>query len=173
MKAKEKMMWIIIVLAAAVYLFPVAQNRLAFAQNRPAAHETAPDFLLKDLGGKNVHLSDYKGKVVLVNFFSSWCPPCRMEIPGFERMYTSYRSRGFAVIGVALDDVPPSFIKAMGMTYPVVEANDNVISDYGNVSSTPISFLVGKDGRIIKKVMGLYSETSLKNDVESALKGRI
>jgi len=173
MKKNEKVLWVIIALAAVVYLFPVAQHNLAFARSKPLEHETAPDFSLKDLGGRNVHLSDYKGKVVLVNFFASWCPPCRMEIPGFERMHTSYRNRGFAVIGVALDNVPPSFIKAMGMTYPVVEANDTVIGDYGNISSMPVSFLVGKNGRIIKKVMGLYSETSLKNDVENALKGRI
>lgn len=173
MKKNGNVLWIIIVVALSIYLFPIAQHNLAFARSKPSAHETAPDFLLKDSGGRNVHLSDYKGKVVLVNFFASWCPPCRMEIPGFERMHTSYRNRGFTVIGVAMDDVPPSFIKAMGMTYPVVAANDTVINDYGNISSMPVSFLVGKDGRVIKKVMGLYSETSLKNDVENALKGRI
>jgi len=173
MKTEKRMLWIIIVLVAGSYLFPVVQNRFAFAQSRPAAHETAPDFLLKDLVGKNVHLSDYKGKVVLVNFFASWCPPCKMEIPGFEKMYKSHKDRGFAVIGIALDDVSPSFINKMGITYPVVAANDNVISNYGNVSSIPVSFLVGKDGRIIKKIMGMYFETSMRNDVENALKGKI
>jgi peroxiredoxin len=167
------MMWIIIVLAAGIYLFPLVQNRFAFAQSRPSAHETAPDFLLRDLGGRNIHLSDYKGKVVLVNFFASWCPPCKMEIPGFEKMYTSHQDRGFAVIGIGLDDVSPSFINEMGITYPVVAANDNVVSDYGNISSIPVSFLVGKDGRIIKKIMGMYFETSMRNDVENALKGKI
>lgn len=172
MKTKKKMLWIIIILAIGVYLFPVVQNRFAFARSRPAAYETAPDFFLKALAGKDVHLSDYKGKVVLVNFFASWCPPCKMEIPGFEKIYASHKDRGFAVIGIALDDVSPSFIRKMGITYPVVAANDNVISDYGNVSSIPVSFLVGKDGRIIKKIMGMYFETSMKNDVENALKGR-
>jgi len=172
MKTKKKMLWIIVVLAVGGYLFPVVQNRLAFARSSPVARETAPDFFLKALAGKNVHLSDFKGKVVLVNFFASWCPPCKMEIPGFEKMYTSYKGRGFAVIGIALDDVSPSFIREMGITYPVVAASDNVISDYGNVSSIPVSFLVGKDGRIIKKIMGMYFETSMKNDVEKALKGK-
>lgn len=172
MKTKEKILWISIILVTSIYLFPVVQNRFAFAQSRPSAHDTAPDFFLKNSAGKNVHLADFKGKVVLVNFFASWCPPCKMEIPGFEKMYQSYKGRGFAVIGISLDDISPSFIEKMGMTYPVVAANDNVISNYGNVSSIPVSFLVGKDGRIIKKILGMYSETSIKNDVENALKGR-
>lgn len=171
MKSKEKIIWIIIVLAVGIYLFPFVQNRFAFAGNRPALHETAPNFSLIDLTGKNVHLSDFKGKVVLVNFFASWCPPCRMEIPGFEKIYTTYKNRGFTVIGIATDDVPPSFITSMGMTYPVLAANDDVISDYGNISSIPVSFLVGKDGRIMKKIMGMYVENSIKRDVENALKG--
>ncbi|KAB0663412.1 TlpA family protein disulfide reductase [Oryzomonas japonica] len=172
MKAKEKMIRIIIVLAAGICLFPAIHGRFAFARSRPSAHETAPDFSLKTLAGKNVRLSDLKGRVVLVNFFASWCPPCRMEIPDFEKTYLSYKDRGFAVIGIALDDVSPSFIEKMKMTYPVAMANDNVISDYGNVSSIPVSFLVGKDGRIIKKIMGMYFENSMKSDVENALKGK-
>ncbi len=172
MKTKEKMLWIAVFLAAGAYLLPIAQTRFAFARSSPTTHATAPDFFLKTLAGKNVHLSEYKGKVVLVNFFASWCPPCRMEIPGFEKAYTSYRNRGFAVIGIALDEVPPSFAREMGITYPLVAADDRVISDYGNVSSIPVSFLIGKDGKIIKKVMGVYSETGMKNDVEDALKGR-
>jgi peroxiredoxin len=172
MKTKKKMLWIIIVLAAGIYLLPLAQDRFAFARSSPSPHETAPDFFLKTLAGKGIHLSDYKGKVVLVNFFASWCPPCKMEIPGFERIYTLHKDRGFVVIGIALDDVSPSFIGKMGITYPVVASNDNVVSDYGNVSSIPVSFLIGKDGRIIKKIMGMYFETSMKNDVEKALKGK-
>jgi cytochrome c biogenesis protein CcmG, thiol:disulfide interchange protein DsbE len=172
LKTRKKVLWIIVVLALSVYLFPVVQNRFAFARSRPSAHEAAPDFLLKALAGKDFHLSDYKGKVVLVNFFASWCPPCKMEIPGFEKIYMSHKDRGFVVVGIALDEVTPSFIQKMGITYPVVAANDNVISDYGSVSSIPVSFLVGKDGRIIKKISGMYFEPSMKNDVESALKGR-
>jgi cytochrome c biogenesis protein CcmG, thiol:disulfide interchange protein DsbE len=172
MKSKEKILWIIIVFAVGISLVLFIQHRFAFAVNTPSLHETAPEFSLTDLAGKNVHLSDFKGKVVLVNFFASWCPPCRMEIPGFEEVYTAYKDSGFTVIAIAIDDVSPSFITNMGMTYPVVVADDNVISDYGNVSSIPVSFLVGKDGRIIKKIMGMYSENSVKNDVEGALKKR-
>ena len=170
MKSKRNIIWIIIILAVGIYLFPSVKNRMAFAGNKPALNETAPEFSLKDLNGKSVRLSDFKGKVVLVNFWASWCPPCKMEIPGFQRTYAAYKNRGFTIIGITMDDVSLSFIKDMGMTYPVVMADDKVIRDYGNISGIPTSFLIGRDGRIIKKVMGMYFESSLKRDVENALK---
>lgn len=170
MKSKRNIIWIIIILAVGIYLFPSVKNRMAFAGSKPALNETAPEFSLKDLNGKSVRLSDFKGKVVLVNFWASWCPPCKMEIPGFQRTYAAYKNRGFTIIGITMDDVSLSFIKDMGMTYPVVMADDKVIRDYGNISGIPTSFLIGRDGRIIKKVMGMYFESSLKRDVENALK---
>lgn len=173
MRVKGKILPLAVLVAAAIYLFPMAQEKLAFARARPSAHEIAPDFSLAGMNGKKLRLADYRGKVVLVNFFASWCPPCKMEIPGFQRIYSAYQGRQFAVIGLALDEVSPSFLGKMGVTYPVAAATDPVVSDYGNVSSIPVSFLVGKDGRIIKKVMGLYPEASLKTDVENALSGRI
>lgn len=172
MKSKRNIIWIIIILVIGIFLFPTIKNRVAFAGNKPALNEMAPDFSLKNLSGKNVRLSDFKGRVVLVNFWASWCPPCKMEIPGFQKVYTAYKDRGFTIIGIAMDDVSSSFIKDMGMTYPVVMANDKVIRDYGNISGIPTSFLVGRDGRIIKKVMGMYFESSLKSDLVNALKGK-
>ncbi|MDI6728480.1 MAG: TlpA disulfide reductase family protein [Thermodesulfovibrionales bacterium] len=172
MKSKRNIIWVIVILAVGIYLFPTIKNRVAFAGNKPALNEMAPEFSLKDLNGKNVRLSDFKGKVVLVNFWASWCPPCKMEIPGFQKIYTAYKDKGFTIIGISTDDVSPSFIKDMGMTYPVVMADDKVIRDYGNISGIPTSFLVGRDGRIIKKVMGMYFEGSLKSDLENALKNK-
>ncbi|MEW6739350.1 MAG: peroxiredoxin family protein [Nitrospirota bacterium] len=170
MKSVKNIIWVVVVLVAGIYLFPVVKDRVAFAGSNPAINEAAPEFSLKALNGKNVRLSDFRGKVVLVNFWASWCPPCKMEIPGFQKTYATYKKKGFTIIGIATDDVSQSFIKDAGMTYPVVTADDKVIRDYGNISGIPTSFLVGRDGRIIKKVMGMYFESSLKSDVENALK---
>lgn len=170
MKSVKNIIWIVIVLVAGIYLFPVVKDRVAFAGSNPSINEAAPEFSLKALNGKNVRLSDFKGKVVLVNFWASWCPPCKMEIPGFQKTYAAYKEKGFTIIGIVTDDVSQSFIKDAGMTYPVVMADDKVIMDYGNISGIPTSFLVGRDSRIIKKVMGMYFESSLKSDVENALK---
>jgi len=172
MKSKGNIIWIVVILAVGIYLFPSIKNRMAFAGSKPALNETAPEFSLKALNGKNMRLSDFKGKVVLVNFWASWCPPCKMEIPGFQKVYTVYKDKGFTIIGITTGDVSSSFIKDMGMTYPVVMADDKVIRDYGNISGIPTSFLIGRDGRIIKKVMGLYFESSLRSDLENALKGK-
>ncbi|GFO57309.1 thioredoxin [Geomonas sp. Red276] len=173
MNRTKKLFQLVILIAIGLYLFPLVKERFAFAGAPPAPHQAAPDFTLKTMSGNQLRLADYRGKVVLVNFFASWCPPCRMEIPGFQKTYAAYQGRGFTVIGVAIDDVPPSFLKRMGMTYPVVFGNDSVINAYGNISSVPVSFLIGRDGKVVKKVMGYYLESSLKSDLEKALTGRI
>lgn len=170
---KKTLVLLVVLLLTGFYLYPAIESRIAFAGSRPAANETAPNFSLIDLHGKKISLSDLRGKVVLVNFWASWCPPCKMEIPGFQRIYEAYKDRGFMVIGISVDDARPASIKDMGMTYPVVMADDKVVKDYGNVSGIPVSFLIGKDGRIIKKIMGIYFEGSLKSDVENALKSRL
>ena len=131
--------------------------------------ETAPAISLEDLNGKMVTLNEFKGKVVLVNFWASWCPPCTNEMPGFEKVFEEYEAKGFVVIGVALDDIKLSLIRDMRITYPVVRINDRVTRDYGNVSSVPISILVNRDGRIIKKVKKFYPEATLRSDVGRAL----
>ncbi len=169
---KKTLVLSVVFLLMGIYLFPAAKNEIAFAGGRSAVSETAPNFFLTDLYGKKVNLFDYKGKVVLVNFWASWCPQCKMEVPGFQRVYETYKGKGFAIIGIALDEVAPSFINEMGITYPIAMADGKVIKDYGNVSGIPISFLIGKDGRIIKKIMGIYSEGALRGDVDNALKSK-
>ncbi len=151
-------------------LYPRVKTRIAFSGNRPGIDKVAPDFSLTDLHGKKVRLSDFKGRVVLVNFWANWCPPCKVEIPGFQRVYETYKDKCFVIIGISVADVESSFIKDMGITYPVVVADDKVARDYGNIMGIPVSFLIDKDGRVIKKIMGIYFEDTLKSDVENALK---
>ncbi len=170
MKLKKSAMWLVVIFAAGIFFFPAIKNRIAFAWGNPDINGIAPAFSLEGLNGKNVRLSDFRGKVVLVNFWASWCPPCKAEIPGFEKVYKAYRNKGFTIIGIATDNVPPSFIKQMGITYPLAMADDKVVSDYGNISGIPTSFLIGREGRIIKKVFGTYPERELKSDLTSALK---
>jgi len=141
-----------------------------FDQQKPEVGEPAPAFSLSDLSGGMVRFSDFQGKVVLLNFWASWCPPCRDELPGFQKVYLAYHDKGFAIIAVAIDDITPSMVKELGLPFPVVIANERAIRDYGNISSIPVSFLIGKDGRVLRKVKGEYAETDLRSDVERALK---
>ena len=173
---KKTLLWLGVFVLVGLYLYPVIKGRIAFANGRPAVNETAPDFTLTDLNGKRVTLSDFRGKVVLLNFWASWCPPCRMEIPGFQRFYEGYKNKGFVIIGLSLDDTGPStvssFVKKMGITYPIVMADSKVVRDYGNISAIPTSFLIDKNGRIVKKTMGMLLEGTLKGEVDSALNNR-
>ena len=114
-------------------------------------------------------LSDFKGKVILVNFWASWCPPCKAELSDFQKVFDSYEDKGFAVIGIVLDDVSPALIKDMGMTFPIVKTNERESKNYGNITDVPVSFLISRDGRIIKKVRKVYPESTLRSDVENAL----
>lgn len=147
-------------------------NRTPYAQQRPAIGEFAPQITLADMNGAMVKLADYKGKVVLVNFWASWCPPCTNEMPGFEKMFEAFESKGFAVIGISLDDIKPPMVRDLRITYPLVKINERVSREYGDVTSVPQSFLVGADGAIIKKVNQFYPENELKADIEQALAQR-
>ena len=146
-------------------------NRQPFEEQKPAVGEVAPAISLADVSGKMFGLSDFRGRVVLVNFWASWCPPCKDEMPGFQKVYLAYEDKGFAVIGVAMNEVTPAVIKELGILFPVVIANERVNRDYGDIAHPPVSFLIGKDGRIIKKVKGVYSGEELLKDVLTALKG--
>lgn len=168
--SKKAAVILAVILLAGSYIFYAIKTKTPFAEQKPAVNELAPAISLADLAGKMISLSDFKGKVVLVNFWASWCPPCKAELKEFQKVYEAYEDKGFAVIAIAIDDISPSIIQDMSLTYPVVTTNQRVTKDYGSISDVPVSFLIGKDGRIIKKVKKVYPENALKNDVENALK---
>jgi thiol-disulfide isomerase/thioredoxin len=144
-------------------------DRVPFEQQKPAVGDSAPQIALADIRGSMVSMSDLKGRVVLVNFWAGWCPPCKSEMPGFQKVLMEFEDKGFAVLAIALDDISPSMLKELGITFPVMKINDRVKKEYGNISDVPQSFLVGKDNRIIRKVWKVYPEDELRRDVEKAL----
>ena len=144
------------------------------ASIRPASErKPAPDFALKDADGRTVHLSDYKGKVVLLDFWATWCGPCRMEIPWFIEMQRQNRDRGFEVLGVSMDDngwedVKP-FLAEMKVNYRIVIGNDATAEVYGGVESLPTTFLIDREGRIAVVHVGLTSRKDIQDGVEQLL----
>ena len=133
---------------------------------------SAADFALKDSSGKTVRLSDYKGKVVLVDFWATWCPPCRKEIPGFVQLKNQYGPRGVEVIGVAVNDQWPTikeFSGQYGINYPVVMGDQATVQSYGNFTGIPTTFVVDKDGVIRAKKVGYAPPEFFIQHVEGLL----
>jgi thiol-disulfide isomerase/thioredoxin len=142
----------------------------------------APDVIFKDLDGKEVPLSSFKGKVVLINFWATWCDPCYIEIPWLIEMQEKFGARGFTVLGVSMDEegkaaVAPFLAKErfnvngrkLPMNYPIVLGNDDTATKFGGLLGYPTSFLISKDGKEIKKIQGLIPFEELTKSIESQL----
>ncbi len=133
----------------------------------------APDFALKDADGKVVHISDYRGKVVLLDFWATWCGPCKIEIPWFMEMQRKNKEKGFEVLGVAMDDegweaVKP-FLADLRVNYRVVMGNDATAQMYGGVDALPTTFLIDRSGRIAAVHVGLSSKKDFEDGVQQLL----
>jgi peroxiredoxin len=133
----------------------------------------APDFELTSLDGRQVKLSDYRGKAVLLNFWATWCSPCKVEMPWFIDLQKQYGPKGLQVLGIAMDDSGTAeidkFAKTMGVDYPVLLGKEAVGQAYGGVQYLPTTFYIDRQGRIVDRVFGLISESEIKQDIEKAL----
>jgi peroxiredoxin len=133
----------------------------------------APDFALKDVNGQTVRLSDYRGKVVLLDFWATWCDPCRIEIPWFMDLERRNKDKGFAVLGVSMDDegweVVKPFLSQLGVNYRVLIGNDETSQLYGGVDALPTTFLIDRGGRIAAVHVGLASRRDFEDGVEQLL----
>jgi cytochrome c biogenesis protein CcmG/thiol:disulfide interchange protein DsbE len=139
----------------------------------PRKGKTAPGFELVDLqSNKPVHLSDYKGKAVLLNFWATWCAPCKVEIPWFIDLQKQYGSQGLEIVGIAMDDAGRDkileFAREMGINYTIVQGTDKVGDAY-NVGGFPTSFFIGRDGTVVNSIPGLASHGDVERDVKQAL----
>jgi peroxiredoxin len=133
----------------------------------------APDFALRDEDGNTIRLSDYKGKAVLLNFWATWCGPCKREIPGFVKLYNEYKDKGFEIIGISLDQAGWEAIKPFAdkydITYPIVLFDRKVIIDYGGISSIPTTFLINEKGEVIERIIGLRPDAYFESKVKEML----
>lgn len=169
-----------LILGASLLLGGIAVVQVQQAEaSKPAAkaHATmgvAPDFALKSAkDGKTVKLSDYKGKVRIVDFWATWCPPCRGEIPHFVSLQKQFGKKGLQVIGLSVDregpEVVNKFAKEQGINYVSLMADEKVIGDYGGIRGIPTTFVIDRDGNIVKKYVGGTDEAVFEKDIKDLL----
>jgi cytochrome c biogenesis protein CcmG, thiol:disulfide interchange protein DsbE len=164
----EALLWLLVLGLVGYRLWP--QVAAAFAL-RPMGEE-APAFVLETLEGEAVSLEQLRGQVVLVNFWATWCPPCRVEMPGFERVYRDRRADGFTIVGVSTDRgrrVVDEFVGARDLTFPIAMATGGIVADFGGVRALPTSFLIDRSGRVRHEVRGYFAEPALRLAVDRLL----
>jgi thiol-disulfide isomerase/thioredoxin len=130
-----------------------------------------PEFSVKDLQGREISSADFRGKVVLIDFWATWCQPCKKEMPGYQKLVDSYGSRGFAVVGFKFDTMmdmedPAMFEKKIGVRYPLAVAPDDLKQKFGSIEGLPTTMLYDRQGILRKKVIGF----EYTNVIESELK---
>ena len=149
---------------------PYPPNYVPAAQRSSAL---APDFTLPTIDGKQLKLSDYKGKVVIIDFWATWCPPCRKGIPDLIELKKKYGSKGLEVIGISLDTDTKAqvagFAKTQGMNYPVVYGNQTVAQLYGGIEAIPTSFVIDKQGKIVASYQGLMPSSTYESHIKKLL----
>lgn len=132
--------------------------------NAAQVNSPAPDFTLNDLSGKSVSLSHFKGKVIILDFWATWCPPCRREIPHFVDLYARHKSKGLVIVGVALDDegakVVRPFVEEFKINYPIVLGTQEVQKAYGGIQGIPTTYIIDKAGKIVTSFVG-YTEVGV------------
>ena len=132
------------------------------------------DFTMKDVEGKDVSLQSYKGKVILLDFWATWCGPCKVEIPHFIEFQQKYGPKGLQVVGISVDDPVDKlapYVKEMGMNYPVLQGlgHDAVQDAYGPILGIPVSVMISRDGKICATHTGLTSKDVFATEIESLL----
>lgn len=168
----------VVVAAVALMLFTgvrMVRTRAGVVKVKPVGKNgsVAPDFQLKSLDGTEVRLSDFRGKAVLLNFWATWCAPCKIEMPWFVDLQKQYAAQGLQVIGVAMDDsgedTIAKFAKQMAVNYPVLIGKEAVGDAYGGVEFLPTTFIIDRQGKVVDRMFGLVSRSEFEDNVKKAL----
>lgn len=164
----EALAWIALIVFIGYRIWP--QGAAAFGV--ASANAPSPSFQLTSIDGSSLSSDALRGKVVLVNFWATWCPPCQFEMPGFQSVYDSRKDRGFVVLGIATDgdrELVGRFLAEHHITYPMAMASGSVVQSFGGVNVLPTSFLIDRSGRIRNEVRGVFASVALEQAVDHLL----
>ena len=135
--------------------------------------DAPPAWTLKDLNGKDVSLSDFKGKVVVLDIWATWCPPCRAEIPHFIELQDEYKDKGVTVVGMSVDSTGPEavakFVQENKMNYPIVMADEATATAYSADQGIPLTIVIDKNGQVVGRHLGLTDKETFEEEIHKAL----
>jgi thiol-disulfide isomerase/thioredoxin len=154
-----------------------AEKTATVAVSKPAVDTSqlrdAPVWELYALDGTAVRSADLMGKVVLVDFWATWCGPCRRSIPHLKTLHAQYKDKGLQVVGVSVDQAGPRvvipFVEKFGINYPVVMGTQKVVQDFGGVRGIPTAFIISQDGKVYRKIVGLAPKERYEQDIKALL----
>ena len=157
---------------------PVVCALFLFTLNGDVLATPMPDFTLPSVvDGKHISSEAFKGKVLLVTFFATWCPPCRQEIPSLIKLQKDFSPKGFSVLGLSLDEGNPEIVNELvehdKINYPVLMANGEVVSNFGGVAGIPTSFLINHNGKMVRTYAGYVSHDLLQQDIEEIIPKKV
>ncbi len=140
---------------------------------RKTEQVTAPDFKLISLQGDSLHLSDYQGKIIILDIWDTWCPPCRKGIPDFVELYQKYQQKNFVIIGLALGregkEKVKSFVAEQNISYPIAIADSNVLEAYGPIEGIPTTFIINQNGKIVNRYTGYREKNVFEKTIQTLL----
>ena len=177
MRRKPLVTFVVAMVVMVMVLFGIERaGRSAGHLGAPRADvedKVAPDFALQSIDGKTVRLLDFRGKTVLLNFWATYCAPCRIEMPWFVELQDRYASEGLQVVGVAMDDASPDdiekFASELGVNYSILVGEETVGNAYGGVQFLPSTFYIGRDGKVVGKVFGLKTKNEIEENIKKTL----
>jgi peroxiredoxin len=165
-----------LIVAAVGYLFLSGTGSTAKGALTPSLPPTepagiAPAFTLPDINGRSVSLSQFRGKVVVLDFWATWCPPCKREIPDFIALQSAYSAKGLQVVGVALDEPGPvkAYAAQNGMNYPVLLGTNDIAQKYGGIEGIPTTFIIDKSGKIVNRFEGFRPKEVFESEIKKLL----
>jgi len=135
-------------------------------------HRTAPEFVRADLAGRSIDLKSYRGKVVLLNFWATWCAPCQIELPKFDAWQKKYSAQGLQVLAVSMDDGDAPVrrtVRRLRLDFPIVMGDAKLGDEYGGVLGLPVTFLIDREGRVVAKLKGETDLAALESQVKQLL----
>ena len=174
MKRDPIVIVVVALLVTVMLVFGYKMAGKAPARSASGAGQSAPDFALQSIEGKTVHLSDLRGKAVVVNFWATWCQPCKIEMPWFVELQKQYGPEGLQIVGISADeDTTPEelgkFTKELGINYPILIGKEEVEQAYGGIQFLPVTVFVDRDGKVVDKVFGLKGRGEIEDNIKKSL----